>query len=62
MKNRLYAGTLLGIIGIAAGSYASNAIIWNLSIGLTAVTVVGYLISSYKQKKWMKYMHEKRKK
>ncbi|WP_223587564.1 ABC1 kinase family protein [Neobacillus bataviensis] len=59
-KSRLFAGILLGVIGIAGGCFVPNTLIFNLSIGVTAVTVVGYFISSYKQKKWMKYMHEKR--
>lgn len=59
-KKHLFQLSLLGLIGIVVGDYTSHDFIHNLSIGVTAVTVGGYIICSYKQKKWMKYMHEKR--
>jgi predicted unusual protein kinase regulating ubiquinone biosynthesis (AarF/ABC1/UbiB family) len=59
-KKRLFQLLLLGIIGIAAGSYTSHAIILNVSAGGTAAALVGYGICSMKQRKWLKYMHEKR--
>jgi predicted unusual protein kinase regulating ubiquinone biosynthesis (AarF/ABC1/UbiB family) len=59
-KKRFFQLLLLGIIGIATGFYTSQAIILNLSAGGTAAALVGYMICSMKQKKWLKYMHEKR--
>lgn len=59
-KKHLFQITLLGFIGIVAGIYTKHDFIRNLSIGVSAVTMIGYFISSHKQKKWMKYMHEKR--
>jgi predicted unusual protein kinase regulating ubiquinone biosynthesis (AarF/ABC1/UbiB family) len=59
-KKQLFQLTLLGFTGIIAGIYTSHALIWNLSVIATTVAFVGYIICSFKQKKWMKYMHEKR--
>lgn len=59
-KKHLFQLTLLGITGIVAGVYTSHALILNLSVGGTAAALAGYYISSLKQKKWMRYMHEKR--
>ncbi|WHY00458.1 AarF/UbiB family protein [Neobacillus sp. DY30] len=60
-KKHLFQLTVLGIIGILAGIYTSHSLILNLSVGGTAIALVGYYVCSLKQKKWMKYMHEKRK-
>lgn len=59
-KKHLFQLTLLGIIGILAGGYTSHSLILYLSAGGTAVVLIGYYFCSMKQKKWMKYMHEKR--
>ncbi|MEH7111493.1 AarF/UbiB family protein [Neobacillus niacini] len=59
-KKRLFLVTLLGMIGIVAGIYTSDDFIRNLSSGVSATSLIGYLVSNHKQKKWMKYMHEKR--
>lgn len=59
-KKQLFQLALLGFTGIAVGIYTSQALIWKLSIGIAAVSFVGYCICYYKLKKWMKYMHEKR--
>lgn len=59
-KKHFFQLTLLGIIGMAAGIYTSHPLILNLSGGGIAAALVGYFFFSYKQKKWMKYMHEKR--
>ncbi len=59
-KKHLFQLTLLGITGIVAGIYTSHALILNLSVGGTGAALAGYYISSLKQKKWMRYMHEKR--
>jgi predicted unusual protein kinase regulating ubiquinone biosynthesis (AarF/ABC1/UbiB family) len=59
-KRQLFQLTLLGFIGIVAGIYTEHDLIRDLSIGVSAATLIGYFISSHKQKKWMKYMHDKR--
>lgn len=59
-KKRFFQLLLLGIIGIAAGFYTTHAIILNLSVGSAAAALIGYGICSIKQRKWLKYMHEKR--
>lgn len=60
-KKHLFQLIVLGIIGVLVGIYTSHSLILNLSVGGTAITLIGYYICNYKQKKWMKYMHEKRK-
>lgn len=59
-KKRFFQLLLLGLAGIAGALYTSHTLILYLSIGLAAITSIGFLTCSYKQKKWMKYMHEKR--
>ncbi|MCM3117242.1 AarF/UbiB family protein [Neobacillus sp. MER 74] len=59
-KKQLFQLTLFGMTGIAAGLYTSYDLIWQLSAGVAAVSLTGYIVCSYKLKKWMKYMHEKR--
>ncbi|TLS37031.1 ABC1 kinase family protein [Pseudalkalibacillus caeni] len=59
-KKQLHQIALLGLFGIGAGIYTSHQLILQLSAGVGVVSGVGYVITSYKLKKWMKYMHEKR--
>lgn len=59
-KKQLFQLTVLGFIGIVAGIYTSHPLIWKLSVGVSAFSSIGYIICSYKLKKWMKYMQEKR--
>ncbi|MFP5113959.1 ABC1 kinase family protein [Bacillaceae bacterium C204] len=59
-KKQLFQLTLFGLTGIAAGFYIAHDLIWQVSSGVTAISLVGYVVCSYKQKKWMKYMQEKR--
>ncbi|WP_230200202.1 ABC1 kinase family protein [Bacillus niameyensis] len=60
-KKQLFLLTLFGLTASIAGIYMANALIWKFSLVLSAFSIVGYAIISYKLKKWMKYMHEKRK-
>ncbi|GIN20193.1 ABC1 kinase family protein [Siminovitchia fordii] len=57
-KKQLFQLTLFALTGIGAGIYLANTIMLKLSIVLSAFSVVGYSIISYKLKKWMKYMHK----
>lgn len=59
-KKHLFQLSLLGIVGTAVGIFNSHYMIINLSIGITVISGIGYFIFNYKQKKWLKYMHEKR--
>ncbi|PAV29337.1 ABC transporter [Virgibacillus profundi] len=59
-KKQLFQLTLFGILGIGTGIYTSHQLILQLSVGVSVVSGVGYFIYSLKLKKWMKYMHEKR--
>ncbi|MEH7386296.1 AarF/UbiB family protein [Bacillus sp. JJ1521] len=59
-KKHLFQISILGIVGIAGGIFTSHTTIIYLAVGLAAIAGVGYIIFSHKQRKWMKYMHEKR--
>ncbi|WP_416150444.1 ABC1 kinase family protein [Salipaludibacillus sp. HK11] len=59
-KRNLFQLLLFGSLGIGVGMYTSHQLIWQISVGVSAISIIGYLFSHYKQKKWMKYMHEKR--
>ncbi len=59
-KKYLFQLFILGILGVGVGIFTSHFSITYLSVGLTVISGVGYFIFSHKQKKWMKYMHEKR--
>ncbi|MDR6999192.1 AarF/UbiB family protein [Neobacillus niacini] len=60
-KKQLFQLTLLGFTGIAIGLYTLHPLIWKLSVGISVFSIIAYIISSFKLKKWMKFMHEKRK-
>ncbi|OIJ18149.1 ABC transporter [Anaerobacillus alkalidiazotrophicus] len=59
-KKQLFQLTLLGFIGMGTGIYTSHQLILQLSVGVSVFSCIGYFIYSFKLKKWMKYMHEKR--
>ncbi|WP_332634682.1 ABC1 kinase family protein [Halalkalibacter flavus] len=59
-KKQLFQLTLLGFIGIGTGIYTSHQLILQLAVGVSVVSGILYFIYSFKLKKWMKYMHEKR--
>ncbi len=59
-KKQSFQLTLLGLIGIATGIYTSHSLIFQLSVGISVFSSVSYFIFSMKLKKWMKFMHEKR--
>lgn len=60
-KKQFFQLTLVGLIGIGVAITFSHDPLLNGSAGFVAVAGIGYLLTSYKQKKWLKYMHEKRK-
>ncbi|WP_323741891.1 ABC1 kinase family protein [Salinibacillus xinjiangensis] len=59
-KRQLFLLTLLSIGGVGVGLYSSHQFLMQFAIGGSLLSTVGYLFLSYQQKKWMKYMHEKR--
>lgn len=61
-KKQLFQLILLGFIGIGVSLYTSQKLILEFSIGVTVISMVGYITCNLKLKKWMKYMHEKRNK
>lgn len=58
-KKQLFQLTLFGLAAIVVGISISNPLVLKLSLGLSIIPVFGYIITSYKLKKWMKYMPEK---
>lgn len=60
-KKHIFQLGLLGLAGVGVGIYSAHTLLLNLSIGVTAFSAIGYIIGNVKQEKWMKYMHEKRK-
>jgi predicted unusual protein kinase regulating ubiquinone biosynthesis (AarF/ABC1/UbiB family) len=58
-KKYLFQLSLLGFIGIGAGLYLSNQL-FLLAGGITSISMIGFAIASFRQKKWLKYMHERR--
>ncbi|MBW8349222.1 AarF/ABC1/UbiB kinase family protein [Bacillus sp. IITD106] len=59
-KKRLYQLMIISAIGMPFGFYVTHPIIWQLAIGIFVISSVGYILCSYRQKKWMKYMHDHR--
>lgn len=55
-KSQLFQLTLLGLIGIIIGVSISNPLTIKIALGLSVVAIIGYIFSSYKLKKWLKYM------
>jgi predicted unusual protein kinase regulating ubiquinone biosynthesis (AarF/ABC1/UbiB family) len=52
-KQWFYLG-LVGVVGTFVGIFFKEALIWQGSIGLAGISLIGYWISSWKQKKWVK--------
>ncbi|MFD1705545.1 ABC1 kinase family protein [Siminovitchia sediminis] len=59
-KKQLFQMTLFGLSGIAAGIYLGKPFILNLFIIVSSFSITGYVITSYKLNRWMKYMYQKR--
>lgn len=57
-KKQCFHLSLLGLLGIGSGIYASNQWIMQAGIGLALISCAGYLLFNHKLKKWMKYMHD----
>ena len=60
-KKQFFQLTLVGLIGIGAAITFSHDLLLKGSAGFVVVAGIGYFLIGYKQKKWLKYMHEKRK-
>lgn len=59
-KKRWFQLTLLGLFGILISLYNGHELIQNVSIVVSSASLIGYFITHFKQKKWIKYLHEKR--
>ncbi|WML31461.1 AarF/UbiB family protein [Neobacillus sp. OS1-32] len=61
-KKQLFLLTLFGLAGIGVGLHSANPFIWQISAGITVIAITSYLICNHQLKKWLKFMHEKRRK
>jgi predicted unusual protein kinase regulating ubiquinone biosynthesis (AarF/ABC1/UbiB family) len=52
-KQSFYLG-VVGIIGIFMGVYMQAPILWKGTIGLVGFSLLSYIVSSWKQRKWLK--------
>jgi predicted unusual protein kinase regulating ubiquinone biosynthesis (AarF/ABC1/UbiB family) len=52
-KQWFYLG-MVGVVGTFVGIFFKETLIWQGSIGLAGISLIGYWISSWKQKKWVK--------
>ncbi|MCP3741991.1 ABC1 kinase family protein [Rossellomorea sp. BNER] len=52
-KRQLFYLGLVGLAGVFAGMYVEKDLLWQGGFGLTAVSLTGYLVSSWKQRKRM---------
>jgi len=59
-KKQMFQLLLVGLMGVGFGLYVMNPLIWKIGVGLSAASFVGYWVATYKQKKWMKYMPERK--
>lgn len=59
-KKQLFQILILSLLGVGVGVYTVHVLILQLSIGVVLCSGIGYLLCNYKLKKWLKYMHEKR--
>lgn len=59
-KKQLFQLIILGFIGAGAGYYLDKDPILLVSAVVSGLAAVGYMMTSYKLRKWLKYMPEKR--
>ncbi|MFD2212677.1 ABC1 kinase family protein [Metabacillus endolithicus] len=59
-KKQFFLLLLIGLIGFCLGLYSGQSVIWQLSTAIGFISIIGYFICSFKQKKWMKYMQERK--
>ena len=53
-KKYAFVFGIIGVIGGFFGLYKQTEIIWQSSLGLAGLSLFGYVITSWQQKKWMK--------
>ncbi|MGN4127807.1 ABC1 kinase family protein [Lysinibacillus sphaericus] len=58
-KKQAFILSILGFIGTFTGMYVHYSILWKVSLGLLAVASIFYIISSWRQRKWLKRMNRK---
>lgn len=58
-KQSFYLG-IVGAIGIFAGVYLQPPILWQGSTGLVGLSVLGYLVSSWRQRNWVRRLNFKK--
>ncbi|QDQ03486.1 AarF/ABC1/UbiB kinase family protein [Lysinibacillus fusiformis] len=58
-KKQTFILSVLGFLGTFTGIYLNFSILWKFSIGLLIVASLLYIISSWRQRKWLKLMNRK---
>lgn len=53
-KKHSFILCITGILGGLFGVYEEINIIWQVSLGFVVLSLIGYIVSSWQQKKWMK--------
>ncbi|UHA59124.1 AarF/UbiB family protein [Metabacillus litoralis] len=59
-KKQFFQLLLIGLIGFCLGLYSGQSVLWQFSTAIGFISIIGYFICSFKQKKWMKYMQERK--
>ncbi len=59
-KNQLFQLFMLGLTGSGFGIYLEEILIMQLSAGIAAIGLAGYGVNSWRLRKWLKYMPERR--
>ncbi|MCH1624278.1 ABC1 kinase family protein [Ferdinandcohnia quinoae] len=59
-KKYAFQLSLLSAVGIMVGIHLGDSLIWKISSGALGLSLIGYFLGSYKQRKWLKYMQNRR--
>lgn len=58
-KRQIFILTVLALVGIFVGKYLHYAIVYKASAVLLSLSILLYIVSSWKQRKWLKRMYNK---
>lgn len=58
-KRQIFILTVLALVGIFVGKYLHYAIVYKASAVLLSLSILLYIVSSWRQRKWLKRMYNK---